>query len=142
MSIYIRQTNGSESSLPNGGEPFQPKNDHQRHLHLQISWGEALAAGLPASLCLPVTLLVIFTNLHPPEIKYSCDNKTIAKGLCQPGPRLKTARKMRCWVALKAALHWIFCKSLGLDESTPAIVVMATSAAVAGVSLPRKIGGK
>ncbi|MGU0043422.1 anion permease [Escherichia coli] len=94
-------------------------------LHLQISWGGwALAAGLPGIIMLLATPLVIYT-MHPPEIK-KVDNKTIAKagGPAELGP-MKIREKMRpvssCW------RYWAGTSvKLGLDESTAAIVVMAT----------------
>ncbi|HFT5093144.1 TPA: anion permease, partial [Shigella flexneri] len=118
-------------------------------LHLQISWGGwALAAGLPdcriaglpdcriaglpdcriaglpGIIMLLVTPLVIYT-MYPPEIK-KVDNKTIAKaGLAELGP-MKIREKMLLGVFVLALLGWIFSKSLGVDESTVAIVVMAT----------------
>lgn len=94
-------------------------------LHLQISWGGwALAAGLPGIIMLLVTPLVIYT-MYPPEIK-TVDNKTIAKaGLAELGP-MKIREKMLLGVFVLALLGWIFSKSLGVDESTVAIVVMAT----------------
>ena len=93
-------------------------------LHLQISWGGwALAAGLPGIIMLLVTPLVIYT-MYPPEIK-KVDNKTIAKaGLAELGP-MKIREKMLLGVFVLALLGWIFSKSLGVDESTVAIVVMA-----------------
>ncbi|EHT7869706.1 TPA: anion permease [Escherichia coli] len=94
-------------------------------LHLQISWGGwALAAGLLGIIMLLVTPLVIYT-MYPPEIK-KVDNKTIAKaGLAELGP-MKIREKMLLGVFVLALLGWIFSKSLGVDESTVAIVVMAT----------------
>ncbi len=94
-------------------------------LHLQISWGGwALAAGLRGIIMLLVTPLVIYT-MYPPEIK-KVDNKTIAKaGLAELGP-MKIREKMLLGVFVLALLGWIFSKSLGVDESTVAIVVMAT----------------
>ncbi|EHP5770395.1 anion permease, partial [Shigella flexneri] len=118
-------------------------------LHLQISWGGwALAAGLPdcriaglpdcriaglpdcriaglpGIIMLLVTPLVIYT-MYPPEIK-KVDNKTISKaGLAELGP-MKIREKMLLGVFVLALLGWIFSKSLGVDESTVAIVVMAT----------------
>ncbi len=94
-------------------------------LHLQISWGGwALAAGLPGIIMLLVTPLVIYT-MYPPEIK-KVDNKTIAKaGLAELGP-MKIREKMLLGVFVLALLGWIFSKTLGVDESTVAIVVMAT----------------
>ena len=91
-------------------------------LHLQISWGGwALAAGLPGIIMLLVTPLVIYT-MYPPEIK-KVDNKTIAKaGLAELGP-MKIREKMLLGVFVLALLGWIFSKSLGVDESTVAIVV-------------------
>lgn len=71
-----------------------------------------------------VTPLVIYT-MYPPEIK-KVDNKTIAKaGLAELGP-MKIREKMLLGVFVLALLGWIFSKSLGVDESTVAIVVMAT----------------
>ncbi|EFW3003367.1 anion permease, partial [Shigella flexneri] len=64
-------------------------------------------------------------TMYPPEIK-KVDNKTIAKaGLAELGP-MKIREKMLLGVFVLALLGWIFSKSLGVDESTVAIVVMAT----------------
>ncbi|MDU1271562.1 MAG: anion permease [Escherichia coli] len=59
-------------------------------------------------------------------LKMIVDNKTIAKaGLAELGP-MKIREKMLLGVFVLALLGWIFSKSLGVDESTVAIVVMAT----------------
>ena len=95
-------------------------------LHLQISWGGwALAAGLPGIIMLLVTPAGDFTPCIHQKFK-KVDNKTIAKaGLAELGP-MKIREKMLLGVFVLALLGWIFSKSLGVDESTVAIVVMAT----------------
>ena len=92
---------------------------------LQLSWGGwALAAALPGLVMLLVTPLVIYF-MYPPEIK-KVDNKTIAKaGLQDLGP-MKGREKMLLGIFVLALLGWIFSKTLGVDESTVAIVVMGT----------------
>lgn len=91
--------------------------------HLQISWGGwALAALLPGMVMLLLAPLVIYF-MYPPEIK-KVDNKTIARaGLENLGP-MKVREKMLLSIFVLALLGWIFSKSLGIDESTVAIVVM------------------
>ncbi|MGY0152413.1 anion permease [Edwardsiella tarda] len=93
-------------------------------LHLQISWGGGhWLPVLPGLLMLLLVPLIIYI-LYPPEIK-KVDNKAIAKaGLAELGA-IKCREKMLLGVFILALLGWIFSKSLGVDQSTVALVVMA-----------------
>lgn len=71
-----------------------------------------------------VTPLVICT-MYPPEIR-KVDNKTVAKaGLAELGP-MKIREEILLGIFVLALLGWIFSKSLGVDESTVAVIIMAT----------------
>ncbi|MTH48304.1 anion permease [Intestinirhabdus alba] len=91
--------------------------------HLQLSWGGwALAASAPGLIMLLLVPLTIYI-MYPPEIK-KVDNKIIAKaGLEDLGP-MKGREKMLLGIFVLALLGWIFSSSLGINESTVAIVVM------------------
>lgn len=92
--------------------------------HIKLSWGGwALAAGLPGLIMLLLTPLITY-KLNPPELK-RVDNKKIAKeGLATLGP-MTLREKMLTGLFVMALAGWIFSKSLGVDESTVAICVMA-----------------
>ncbi|MCR6679867.1 anion permease, partial [Escherichia marmotae] len=71
-----------------------------------------------------VTPLVFYT-MYPPEIK-KVYNKTMAiGGVSELGP-MKIREKMLLGVFLQALHGWIFSKTIAVDESTVAIVDMAT----------------
>lgn len=91
---------------------------------VKLSWGGwALAAGLPGIIMLFLTPLVIY-KMYPPELK-KVDNKSIAKaGLELLGPMTLREKMLSCLFVM-ALGGWIFSKSLGVDESTVAICVMA-----------------
>ncbi|MEP8673959.1 anion permease [Enterobacter hormaechei] len=92
--------------------------------HIKLSWGGwALAAGLPGLIMLLLTPLIAY-KLNPPELK-RVDNKTIAKeGLEALGPMTLREKMLTCLFVM-ALGGWIFSKTLGVDESTVAICVMA-----------------
>lgn len=92
--------------------------------HIKLSWGGwALAAGLPGLIMLLLTPFITY-KLNPPELK-RVDNKKIAKdGLSALGPMTLREKMLTCLFVMALA-GWIFSKSLGVDESTVAICVMA-----------------
>lgn len=92
--------------------------------HIKLSWGGwALAAGLPGLIMLLLTPLVSY-KLYPPELK-KVDNKKIAKvGMDSLGPMTLREKMLSCLFVM-ALGGWIFSKSLGVNESTVAICVMA-----------------
>ncbi|MDR0805556.1 MAG: anion permease [Enterobacteriaceae bacterium] len=95
-------------------------------LHIQLSWtGWALAAALPGLLMLVLTPFIIY-KMYPPELKKVDNKKIAAAGLAELGP-MTLREKMLAGVFVLALLGWIFAKSLGIDESSVAIGVMALS---------------
>ncbi|HEY4467918.1 MAG TPA: anion permease [Klebsiella sp.] len=92
--------------------------------HIKLSWGGwALAAGLPGIIMLLLTPLITY-KLYPPELK-RVDNKEIAKtGIEALGPMTVREKMLSCLFVL-ALGGWVFSRSLGVNESTVAICVMA-----------------
>lgn len=92
--------------------------------HIKLSWGGwALAAGLPGIIMLLLTPLITY-KLYPPELK-KVDNKKIAKaGMEALGPMTLREKMLSCLFVL-ALGGWVFSQSLGVNESTVAIGVMA-----------------
>lgn len=92
--------------------------------HFKLSWGGwALAGGLPGLVMLLLTPYITY-KLNPPDLK-RVDNKRIAEaGLDALGPMTLREKMLTCLFVM-ALGGWVFSKSLGVDESTVAICVMA-----------------
>ncbi|HCB5607856.1 anion permease [Klebsiella aerogenes] len=92
--------------------------------HIKLSWGGwALAGILPGLIMLLLTPLITY-KLYPPELK-KVDNKAIAKdGLESLGPMTLREKMLSCLFVMALA-GWVFSTSLGVNESTVAICVMA-----------------
>lgn len=102
-------------------------------LHINLSWGQwALAAALPGLVCLLLTPLVIYI-CYPPELKKVNNKEIAAKGLEELGA-MKLSEKLLLVIFLAALSGWIFSKQLGIDASTVALCVMATTLIISVVS--------